>query len=564
MCGLFEYDKKFRFDFSIGPLPIWDGQFFTYAQEYPMNFRFGSCLIHGSLVLLLALGSMSIADQAFAEEEPNLGREVSVRHRLADGDEYQMSSRDLFNKGGELFDAMWTLQEGGGRPLSKGVGSDLSDPSRPLEFPRNFNRVSAPDANSCAGCHNLPRSGGSGDIVANVFVLGQRFDAITFDDDPLPLVSGADERGEFTTLDEAANSRATVGMFGAGYIEMLARQMTTEMRTLAADLALGESAELVTKGVSFGTLTRNGDGTWDTSGLNGLPPASMLADGTTAPSLIIKPFHQVGAVTSLREFTNNAYNHHHGIQTVERFGADTDPDGDGFTNEMSRAEVTAASVYQAALPVPGRRIPHYRPVEDAVRLGEAKFLEIGCSSCHVPEMQLDNWGWYFIEPNPYNPAGNLQPGDADDYKFNLNNPFLPKPRLTNKNGLTKVTAFTDFKLHDITSGLDDPNRESLNQHAAAGSDEFFAGNGTFLSARLWGAANQPPYFHHGKYTTMRQSIEAHAGEAQASTDAWHALSDHERNSIIEFLKTLQILPEGTPCLVIDEKGKCRSWKAAWE
>jgi hypothetical protein len=53
--------------------------------------------------------------------------------------------------------------------------------SAPLLFPRNFNRISAPDANSCAGCHAVPRVGGGGDIVANVFVLGQRFDFATFD-----------------------------------------------------------------------------------------------------------------------------------------------------------------------------------------------------------------------------------------------------------------------------------------------------------------------------------------------------------------------------------------------
>ena len=511
--------------------------------------------------LLFALSAEAEAPETDGYE---LGREVSVRERLADGDEHDMSSRELFNKGAELFGAVWTNQEGGGRPQSKGVGADLSDPSRPLDFPRNFNRISAPDANSCAGCHNLPRPGGGGDIVANVFVLGQRFDFINFDDDPLPLVSSADESGKFTTLDEAANSRATLGMFGSGYIEMLARQMTAEMRAVAAAMEPGASAALTTKGVSFGTLTRNGDGTWDTSGLSGLPPASMAADGQNPPSLVIKPFHQVGAVTSLREFTNNAFNHHHGMQTSERFGAGNDADADGFTDEMSRAEVTATTVFQAALPVPGRRIPRFGPVEDAVRLGEQKFLQIGCGSCHVPELELDNWGWYFIEPNPYNPPGNLQPGETDEVKFNLNSDYLPKPRLRNRNGVTKVPAFTDLKLHDITSGADDPNRESLNQHAAAGSAAFFAGNGSFLTKKLWGAANEPPYFHHGKFTTMRQAIEAHAGEAQAQADAWAALSDHERNSIIEFLKTLQVLPEDTPCLVIDEKGRCRPWKAAWE
>lgn len=521
------------------------------------------------LMFILALGLVLSAPdpsaaQNAADETPQLGLEVSVRERLQDGEEHQMGSRALFNKGAELFNAMWTVQEGGGRPTTNGVGGELADSSRPLTFPRNFNRVSAPDANSCAGCHNVPRSGGGGDIVANVFVLGQRFDFIDFDGDPIPLGSSSDESGDSVSLARAANSRATLGMFGSGYIEMLARQMTTEIRDIAAAMAPGTSAEMLTKGVSFGMLLRNNDGTWNTTGLSGLPPSSMVSNDQAPPSLIIKPFHQVGAVTSLREFTNNAFNHHHGIQTSERFGVGEDKDSDGYANEMSRAEVTATTVYQAALPVPGRRIPRYRPVEDAVRLGEAKFLEIGCASCHVPEMELDDWGWFFSEPNPYNPPGNLRPGDDQELKFNLNSDYLPKPRLRNRNGVTKVQAFTDFKLHDITSGPDDPNREFLNQHFPGGSDNFFAGNGQFLTKKLWGAANEPPYFHHGKFTTMRQAIEAHAGEAQDAADGWAAMTDHERNSIIEFLKTLQVLPEDTPCLVIDEKDRCREWKAAWE
>lgn len=515
-----------------------------------------------ALVVLLLGASWAMAGSLLAEDS-ELGREVSMKHRLQDGDEHQMDWGSLIRHGGELFGAMWTVQEGAGRPLAKGTGGALGDPSQPLDFPRNFNRVSAPDANSCAGCHNLPRVGGGGDVVANVFVLGQRFDFIDFDDNSGAGVSSADERGLFTTLAQAANSRATVGMFGSGYIEMLARQMTEDLRAIAAGLDPGASAAMVTKGVDFGTLTRLADGTWDTSGLEGLPPSSMAADGTAAPSLILKPFHQVGAVTSVREFTNNAFNHHHGIQTTERFGVDVDHDGDGFTNEMSVAEVTAATVFQTTLPVPGRVIPQYRPVEEAVLLGEQVFAQIGCADCHVPELPLDDWGWYITEPNPFNPPGNLRPGDAPEVKINLNSHSLPGPRLRNRDGVTMVPAYTDMKLHDITSGPDDPNREGLNQHAAAGSEDFFAGNGHFLTKKLWGAANEAPYFHHGKYTTMRQAIEAHAGEAQESTDAWHALGSHERNSVIEFLKTLQVLPEDTNCLVLDEKNRCRRWPPAW-
>ena len=38
------------------------------------------------------------------------------------------------------------------------------------------------------------------------------------------------------------------------------------------------------------------------------------------------PFHQAGAVVSLRQFTNNAFTHHHGMQSEERFGVGIDED----------------------------------------------------------------------------------------------------------------------------------------------------------------------------------------------------------------------------------------------
>src|SRR5947208_16863296 len=94
-----------------------------------------------------------------------------------------VSSPQFLIHGELLFKANWTEQEGGGRPLTKGTGRPLSDLSQRLTGGRSFNRISAPDANSCAGCHNVPYgiSGGGGDFVTNVFVLGQRFDFMTFD-----------------------------------------------------------------------------------------------------------------------------------------------------------------------------------------------------------------------------------------------------------------------------------------------------------------------------------------------------------------------------------------------
>src|SRR5262247_1363986 len=71
-----------------------------------------------------------------------IGEEVAIPVHLQDGEEFRISIRELVAYGRQLFDAMWTSQEGAGRPLTKGTGAPLSDSSDPLTFPKNFNRVS--------------------------------------------------------------------------------------------------------------------------------------------------------------------------------------------------------------------------------------------------------------------------------------------------------------------------------------------------------------------------------------------------------------------------------------
>ena len=63
--------------------------------------------------------------------------------------------------------------------------------------------------------------------------------------------------------------------------------------------------------------------------------------------------------------------------------------------------------------------------------------------------------------------------------------------------------------------------------------------------------NSDPYGHRGDLTTLTEAIHFHGGEARASRDAFFALGEDERGAVIEFLKTLQVLPEGAP-LVADE------------
>lgn len=494
-------------------------------------------------------------------QQSSIGREVSVPTHLQDGQEFSLPLEKLLAQGRLLFNANWTEQEGGGRPLTKGTGRPLSDPSKPLKGDRAFNRLSAPDANSCAGCHNAPYgiSGGGGDFVTNVFLLGQRFDFMTFDpNDTLPTRGTIDETGKPVSLQTAADLRATTGMFGSGYLEMLARQMTEELQLRRDSMKLGETKELIAKGIRFGKLTFTKAGLWDTSQVVGLPRLSLLTTGShNPPTLVIRPWHQASNAVSLREFTNTAFNQHHGIQSTERFGLDTDPDGDGFKNELTRADVTAVSVWQATLQAPGRVIPRDSEIERAVMIGERAFERIGCAACHIPRLPLDKQGWIYSEPNPFNLPGNLRSGETRDFRVDLSSDMLPAPRLRpDVSGVVWVEAYTDFKLHDI---CEPGEAEAIDMNQSQWSKKFKEGNCRFLTKRLWGAANEPPFYHNGLFTTLRQSVLAHAGEALGSRQAFQALTAAEQDSVIEFLKTLQVLPPGTKDRIVDENFRIRIW-----
>jgi hypothetical protein len=510
--------------------------------------------------------------QPHPPQESAIGREVAVPVHLENGEELHLSVQKLIAFGKALFTARWTSQEGQGRPLAKGTGEELTDPGSPLVFPRRFNHVSGPDTGGCSRCHNRPAIGGGGDFASNVFVLGQRFDFASFDAGDGVRTRGAlDEFGNPVTLQSIGNSRKTIGMFGAGFVEMLAREMTRELQARAATCARGKSCTLVAKDVGFGRLTHRSDGSWDVSQVAGLPAQSLATSGADSPSLVIHPFHQSGSSVSLRDFTNGAFNQHHGIQSEERFGAGVDHDGDGFVNELTRADLTAVTVFQATLPVPGQVIPRDPRFRAAIAAGERHFERVGCAGCHIPKLPLTDKGWVYSEPNPYNPPGNLRLSDGvESLSVDLTGSELPQPRLRVEKGVVWVPAYTDLKLHDITTGLPscaahpelintrqcDGDVEALDQNEPAGTPAFFAGNRRFITRKLWGIANQHSFGHHGQYTTLREAVLAHAGEASDSSAAFRKLAAEEQNALIEFLKSLQILPPGTRCLIVDENYAC--------
>ncbi len=418
---------------------------------------------------------------------------------------------ELLEAGRQLFVEQFNVCDGQGRPAATGTGE-----KRLAEQPA-FIRTSSPESNSCHGCHAQPRAGGGGDFVANVFVLAQALDPVTE-----------------SVSSEFSNERNTLGMFGSGAIDMLAREMSRDLQAQAAGLADGPHT-LTTKGVQF-EVTVAGGAVVDSRGVD--------------TDLVVKPFHQAGVAVSLREFTVNAFNHHHGMQAEERFdlnpdkGFEQDFDEDGVERELTIGDITAATIFQAALGVPGRLRPRGPAERRAVREGEELFGELGCTSCHRPVLELSSRD--YVEPNPFNPPGTFSDTSAP-VSFDLTRDG-ERPRLERtKEGGALVRAYTDLKRHDLCDEPGPPGaiRFFCNEELAQGrpDQDGRPGSEFFITRKLWDVGNSAPYGHRGDVTTIAEAILHHGGEARASRDSFVALPLSDQKAVVGFLKTLQVLPE---------------------
>ncbi|MEP3047089.1 MAG: di-heme oxidoredictase family protein [Roseibium sp.] len=414
--------------------------------------------------------------------------------------------------GEELFSAKFTTLDGAGRPDATGAIVPTKVRRRGHQ---SFQRLAGPDANACSSCHNEPVIGGSGAFTANVFV------------------SEGFESADFDTLDpQFSNERNTNAIQGAGLIELLAREMTADLRSqrkelLAKARASGqtETANLETKGVSFGSLSAHADGTLDVSKLDGIDD-----------DLTLRPFSQKGVFTSLRQFTVNAMNAHHGVQPNERFGpqwtGSNDFDDDGFQSEMSQGQISALVAWQATLPAPTIKQDLPDIWQDAANNGETLFSDVGCASCHVPSLPLDSL--IFHDPGPFDTAGTLRQSDIETpLALDLGTLDWVKDLPRDDQGRVLVPLYGDLKRHKIA----DAANETLGNELLA---QRFVARDVFITSELWGIGSTAPYGHRGDLTTLNEVILAHGGEATASQKAYSSLDETGRQSIIAFLRSLEI------------------------
>ena len=238
----------------------------------------------------------------------------------------------LINRGRVLFKAKFTTVDGAGRPKATQA---IVPTKRKSGVNPPFSRLSGPDSNSCFGCHNDPVEGGAGDDVANVFV-SEGFESAQFD----------------TTDPSFSSERHTIALMGAGLVELLAREMTADLKAIRTDAVARAwasrqdvRADLVAKGVRFGWIVAHPDGMVDLDAIDGVDS-----------DLIVRPFSRKGVFTSLRQFTINALNIHHGMEAVERFGVRWTGSHDfaesGVPDAVTAGDVSALVAFQATLAPP--------------------------------------------------------------------------------------------------------------------------------------------------------------------------------------------------------------------
>jgi Di-haem oxidoreductase, putative peroxidase len=422
-------------------------------------------------------------------------------------------NRDPFRsvrRGRQLFQRKFTREQGQGPNNSDGVG-DIN----------TVGGIGAGLADSCAACHGRPRgsAGAGGDVATR------------------------------------PDSRDAPHLFGLGLKEMLADEITSDLRAIRAN-AISEAKsgnksvtkQLISKTILYGSITANPDGTVDTSKVSGVNP-----------DLRVRPFFAEGSTISMREFLVGAFRNEMGIEaadpdlllasaggkvttpsgmvldgSLDKIEAPpandpgSDPDGDHVVNELPVSLIDHMEFYLLHYFKPGV----YKQTDQTAH-GRKVFDKIGCSSCHIDNLLIEHDRRVADVNTVYDPEhGNFNSLFATATAFltavddGSGFPALKKPKLQ---PFLVEDIYTDFKRHDVGAGFYERNYDGTITKQ-------------FLTRPLWGVGSTSPYGHDGRSINLNEVILRHGGESQASRDAFAKLDPENQDAVIAFLNSLIIFP----------------------
>ncbi len=490
-------------------------------------------------IRVIVVGSLVLSASVALAETPPPVDQKDLMSRL--GKDRLEAFVYAFEAGDEITEADYTMERGVGARVSDGQyfsrlpRADLASAGDWAEhFPA---REGGPQAHSCISCHSAPLANGAGPMAMNVVIDP------THSGDPSSFLE-----------------RNTLHLFGLGAVQRVAEEITQDLKQQEAALAKETCEEsfpikhyLVSKGISFGALTASAevDGTTCKANINYDEVYGIDED------LIVRPFGWKGLHATLRSFARSAAHNEMGMQGVELVGNE-DGDFDGVTGELTVGDVTAVTLYMAALERPTSKLELAElglvelTQDEKYKLlrGEQRLVDAGCTSCHVPSVDLNNA--VFSEPSAVPGYSEEElPSGAIAAKLGLDgkNPMwfdLTKDQPNNRiamadgsevhlgafpsKGETGATVFwyTDFRRHDMGPKLADP------------IDAYGFGASVWPTRSLAGVGSTGPWLHHGHATTLREAIMAHGGAAELSKNAFIALPEEQQDELIAFLENLVI------------------------
>jgi hypothetical protein len=414
-------------------------------------------------------------------------------------------------RGRQLFQRKFTLDQGLGPRVSPDSAGNIQD----------HPAFGAGLSDSCAACHGRPRgaAGFGGDVATR------------------------------------PDSRDAPHLFGLGLVEMLADEITADLRAIR-DAALDKAASqqevvrdaLSSKGILYGHIIVHPDGTVDTSEVEGID-----AD------LRIRPFFAQGGTISMREFIIGAFKAEMGLEvfdpvlcavtdqnqlamspsgmmfdpTLDTFerppvcSESEDGDQDGILNEVDVSLIDYMEFYLLNYFKPGQS--EFSSFEQQ---GSELFDEIGCISCHVRNLTIENdrriadvetqFDW---EKGGFNHLFAVA-----STLFDIVPDGDPFPQLLPRGDKFVVrNIFTDLKRHDLGPKFHERNYDgTLQTH--------------FVTEPLWGVGTSAPYGHDGRSIGLKEVILRHGGEAEPSRQAFQDLSPADQRKVLSFLQSLVLFP----------------------
>jgi len=469
----------------------------------------------GSALLLGITAQAQMIDNTQATSTANAGINKSLNDEtgtgrgstLIPGSSLFIINRDPYRsvrRGRQLFQRKFTQAQGQGPNEGDGIGDLNSDPG-----------IAAGLTDSCAACHGRPR--GSAGVGGNVATR--------------------------------PDSRDTPHLFGLGIREMLADEITADLRS-TRDLAVAQAQQrkrsvtlkLFSKGVQFGSITGNADGSVDTSQVIGVDT-----------DLRVKPFFAEGSTISIREFVVGALHKEMGLEassdpdllTASAGGRVVTPSGmvlDGSKDKISPPPAPDAQNGNEIDPALVDHLEFYllnyfKPAHDQQTSitdhGRALFNKVGCSSCHIPNMTINHDRRVADVETNYDTLNgvfnSLYSVATTQYYTEDDGSGYPYLKLPLGNSFVVKDLFTDFKRHDVGTTFYERNWDGTLQTQ-------------FLTRPLWGVASTGPYGHDGRSMTLTDVILRHAGEALTSRNSFAALTANDQNAMLTFLNSLVLFP----------------------